>query len=332
MKKALFAIPVILAILISSCAPKMTSATAMPDISRESLAQGGAPVEAPKALDMASGVTTNSATGGSIVAQSERIVLKTATLTIIVDDPSLTVTSISNMAEGMGGFVVSSNVYQTSQVGDKKIYYGSITVRVPAPQLNSALDQIKSKVSDPKNDVLDENIAGEDVTSTVVDLQSRLKNYQATQAQLIIFMDKATKTQDALDVLNQLTAIQEQIELLQGQIKYYNESAAMSAISVTVQPKIPEQPVTVEGWKPLVILRDAAQTLVEILKGVYAVLVYVIILLGPFALIFFLIYWLVWLSRKKQGWTRKGLKFYRPGTMFVPPAIPEPTPAKKAKK
>jgi hypothetical protein len=333
MKKALLVIPVILAILLSSCASKMTSATAMPDIARESLAQGGAPAQAPKALDMASGFTSNSSVENpAITTQINRIVIKTATLTIVVDDPSITVTAISNMAEGMGGFVVSSNVYQTSQVGDKKIYYGSVTVRVPAAQLNSALDQIKAKVTDPKNDVLDENISGEDVTSTVVDLESRLKNYQATQAQLLHFMDKATKTQDALDVLNQLTAIQEQIELLQGQIKYYNESAAMSAITVTVQPKIPDQPVTVEGWKPLVILRDAAQTLVEILKGLYSVLVYVIILLGPFALIFFLIYWLVWLSRKKQGWTRKGLKFYRPGTLFTPPAIPAKAPAKKSKK
>ena len=332
MKNALFVIPVVLAILLSSCAAK-AMATAAPDVNRESLAQGAAPAaEAPKALDLGSGVTSNSSTGNPEVTSTDRIVVKSATLTIIVDDPNLTVTAISNMAEGMGGFVVSSNVSQTSQVGDTKIYTGSITIRIPSAQLNTALGQIKSNVTDPKNDVLDENISGEDVTSTVVDLDSRLKNYQATQAQLLIFMDKATKTQDALDVLNQLTAVQEQIELLQGQIKYYRESAAMSAITVTVQPKVPEQPVTVEGWKPLVILRDAVQSLVEVLKGLYSVLVYMIFLLGPFALIFFLVYWLVWLGRKKQGWTRKGLKFYRPGVLFTPPAIPEPTPTKKAKK
>jgi hypothetical protein len=135
-----------------------------------------------------------------------------------------------------------------------------------------------------------------------------------------------------LDVLNQLTAVQEQIELLQGQIKYYRESAAMSAITVTVQPKIPVQPVTTEGWKPLKILRDAAQTLVDILKGLFTFLAYVIVIFGPFVLIFFLVYWLVWLSLKKKGWVRKGLKFYRPGAQFTPPAIPEPTTAKKAKK
>jgi hypothetical protein len=106
----------------------------------------------------------------------------------------------------------------------------------------------------------------------------------------------------------------------------------MSAISVTVQPKIPEQPVTVEGWKPLMILRDAAQALVEVLKGIYSVLVWVVILVGPFALIFFLVWWMDWLGKKKQGWTRKGLKFYRPGTLFTPPTIPEPTTTKKAKK
>jgi translation elongation factor P/translation initiation factor 5A len=258
-------------------------------------------------------------------------VIKTASLTIIVDDPSLAVTAISNMAEGMGGFVVSSNVYQTSQVGDQKIYYGSVTIRVPATKLNTALDQIRAQVKNLKTDVVDENISGEDVTSTVVDLESRLKNYQATQTQLLKFMDKATKTQDALDVLQQLTSVQEQIELLQGQIKYYNESAAMSAITVTVQPNIPVQPVTVEGWKPLQILRDATQTLVDIFKGLFTFLAYVIIIFGPFVLIFFFIYWLVWLSRKKKGWVRKGLKFYPPGTQFTPPTLPA-SHKKKVKK
>jgi hypothetical protein len=328
MKKALYVIPLILAIVLASCAPKAV-ATQAPGL-RESFAQGGAPAEAPKALD-AAGAVSNSTGSNPAIPQGERIVVKTASLTIVVPDPSLTVTTISNMAEGMGGFVVSSNVYVTTQIGDQKYYMGSVTIRVPAAQLSSALNQIKAQVKDAKTDVVDENISGEDVTSTVVDLESRLKNYQATQTQLLIFMDKATKTEDALAVLNQLTSIQEQIELLQGQIKYYRESAAMSAITVTVQPKIPTQPVTVEGWKPLKVLRDAAQTLVNILKGLYSVLAYIIVLFGPFVLLFFFIYWLVWLGLKKKGWQRKGLKFYRPGTQLMPPTIPEPAPRSSKK-
>jgi hypothetical protein len=329
MKKILCIIPIVLSLVLSSCAPKYAALTTESYL-QDSVGGRVAPAEAPKAL--APSGTTNESAVYSAVPQAERIVIKTASLTIVVEDPTLTVNAISAMAEGMGGFVVSSNVYQADQVGDKKIYYGNVTIRIPAAKLNTALDQIKSQVKDSKTDVIDENISGEDVTSTVVDLESRLKNYQATQRQLLIFMDKAIKTQDALDVLRELTSVQEQIEVLQGQIKYYRESALLSAITVSVQPKIPVQPVTVEGWKPLQILRDATQTLVDILRGLFTFLIYVVIILGPFVLLFFFIYWLVWLSRKKKGWVRKGLKFFPPGTQFNPPTLPEKARAKKMKK
>lgn len=325
MKKIAVLIVLLVSLLFSGCALKAAS--------EESLAGRGlmeiAPAEAPSVmLDAANSVAGKSDYASAPVA-TERLVIKNANISIVVADPTNVVNAIAQLANGMGGFVVTSNIYQT-YYNDVEYNEGSITIRIPAAQLDTALSQIRAMVEDPKKDISSENISGEDVTSTVVDLESRLKNYQATQTQLLNFMDEAKTTKDALDVLNQLTYIQEQIELLQGQIKYYRESAALSAIYVTVQPKLPVAPITASGWKALEVIRNAAQALVDVAKVVFTILVYLVFILGPFVVVFFFIYWLVWLGKKKQGWTRKGLKFYRPGYSFTPPPMPEPMrPARK---
>ncbi|MBK8824507.1 MAG: DUF4349 domain-containing protein [Anaerolineales bacterium] len=47
-------------------------------------------------------------------------------------------------------------------------------------------------------------------------------------------METATDTEDVVNIFNQLVYYREQIELVKGQIKYYEEAAALSAISVTI--------------------------------------------------------------------------------------------------
>ena len=80
------------------------------------------------------------------------------------------------------------------------------------------------------------------MTAEYVDLQSRLKNFEAAEAQLNEILEKATETEDVVNIFNQLVYYREQIEVVKGQIKYYDEAAALSAINVriiaeeTVQP------------------------------------------------------------------------------------------------
>ncbi|MRS03180.1 DUF4349 domain-containing protein, partial [bacterium] len=225
MKKKTVLVVLLVSLLASGCAAKAAS--------EESLTGRGlmeiAPAEAPAVMLDAANIASGKTDYASATIATERLVIKNANISIVVADPKNVVNAIAQLANGMGGFVVTSNIYQTFY-NDVEYNEGSITIRIPAAQLDTALSQIRAMVEDPKKDISSENISGEDVTSTVVDLESRLKNYQATQAQLLNFMDEAKTTKDALDVLNQLTYIQEQIELLQGQIKYYRESAALSAI------------------------------------------------------------------------------------------------------
>src|SRR5262245_52090217 len=141
-------------------------------------------------------------------ANSERLVVQTAQLTIVVSDVNGRVAALEQMAKTMGGYVVSVNVGQTYTADGTPEPQAQIVFRVPADQLDAALGQVKLNTVDVQNEVR----SGQDVTNAYVDLQSRLTAKQAAADQLTKIMQNATKTQDVLDVYQQLQQVNSDIE------------------------------------------------------------------------------------------------------------------------
>jgi hypothetical protein len=199
-------------------------------------------------------------TDGSNVnaAQVERMVIQNADLAIIVADVDARTKVIGDMAESMGGFVVSSNMYQSYTNNGTLVPESTVVIRVPSEKLEEALKLIKADVVE----VQSENRSGQDVTAEYVDLTSRLKNLEAAEAQLETIMQGATETEDVVNVFNQLVYYREQIELVKGQMKYYEQAAALSAITVRVIAEATIQPIKIAGWEPKGVARDAVQNLI----------------------------------------------------------------------
>jgi hypothetical protein len=193
MKRTLF-ISLLALLVLSACGVRAASTPAAYD----NFALGGAPArqlpaaEAPAPADAIaaqSDKATSSTTVENYAAQQKRLVIQNADLTIVVADPEAKMKAIAKLAEGMGGFVVSSNLYQTYAPNGQKVPAGSIVVRVPSEQLDQALTQIKDGVVE----VQSENRSGQDVTKEYVDLTSRLKNLEAAEAQLTKILENADK-------------------------------------------------------------------------------------------------------------------------------------------
>ena len=241
------------------------------------------------------------ATSGSGMDAVERIVIKNADLSIVVEDPVSSMDTISQMAEEMGGFMVSSNTYKTTTRSGLEVPNASITVRVPADKLDEALTRIKALVEDQELDILNESVSGQDVTSEVTDLESRLRNLQAAETQLLDIMENADTTEDVINIFRELTSIREEIEVLQGQIKYYRESASLSAVTVYLQAKEALEPITIAGWQPGVEAQKALQALVEGGKALVNILIWLAIFVLPLAAVIGLpIYFIVKAVRKRK--------------------------------
>ncbi|MBI4630754.1 MAG: DUF4349 domain-containing protein, partial [Chloroflexi bacterium] len=169
MKRA-FLVTLVLAslLLTTACAPAATptfSKGIAPAEAAPPLAGFAAPEAQGGAADTAPGQQPSAPKTGNTTAstaqQVERLVIKNATLSIVVDDTTVTVNNITKVAEEMGGFVVSLNTSQTLASSNKKVQSAKMVVRVPAEKLNDALTQIKKT----SVEVVSENISGQDVTA-----------------------------------------------------------------------------------------------------------------------------------------------------------------------
>jgi len=229
----------------------------------------------------------------SLPASVERVVIKNANLSIVVKDPTSAMKTVSEMADEMGGFVVSSNLYKTTTSQGIEVPAANITIRVPADQLDQAMEDIKKLVDNPTEDVLSENISGQDVTQEFTDLNSRLDNLKRAEAQLQEILGSATKTEDVLAVFNQLKQVREEIEVLQGQINYYKEASRLSSISVNIQAKASVDPLTIGGWQPVGVARDAVQALINALKFLVNAVIWILIFFLPVFLVITIPAWLI---------------------------------------
>lgn len=233
---------------------------------------------------VASGVAAEapSSTGSSVIL-TDRLVIRNANLSLLVTNPVEANDRLSALAASLNGFVVSSNIYQSStDAQGNKIMQASITFRVPSEQLDNALMQIRALAVE----VQSENVTGQDVTAEFTDLESRLRNLEATEAQLVNIMDGATKTEEVLAVFNQLTYIREQIEQVRGQMKYYSKSAAMSAITVQLIPDVLAQPIEVGGWRPEGVVKEAVEALVRAFQSLATGLIWIGLYALPLIVIF----------------------------------------------
>ncbi len=274
----------ILVFSLSACATAASAPTQAPAATAAPAFGGSSQSSNGPALDSKGGLPSQAEVPAAAVT---RLVVKNADLIIVVVDPGASMTTILNMANSSGGYVVSSKSYTTPSSSGVEVPQANISVRVPAEKLDDTLAAIRKLTQDPTHDVRSENITGQDVTADYVDQQSRLTSLQNTQAQLIKIQDSATKTEDVMTVFNRLTDINQQIEQIKGQIKFYEESAALSSISVTLLSKAGIAPIQIGGWEPVGIIRDAFQSLIDVGKALVVILIWLVIFFVPLGLVLY---------------------------------------------
>ena len=234
-------------------------------------------------------------------AAVERIVIRNANLVIVVEDPSASTVSISELAEQMGGYIVSLNVYQSTYGDGVSATHASITIRVPAEHLNEALAEIK----DASIEVRSENISGQDVTQEYTDLESQLRNLEAAEEELREIMGSLTKAEDVLRVYENLRQVRQEIEIIKGRMQYYEQSARLSAISVELLPDVVSQPLQIGRWQPEGTAKEALQSLIKAMQFLANAAIWFVVFLLPVLLLlsipFLVVRWFVIRRRSRKA-------------------------------
>ncbi|MDK1046061.1 MAG: DUF4349 domain-containing protein, partial [Anaerolineales bacterium] len=265
----------------SACA---SAASAPQEVFLEPALEGDAPVAFAEDQALTQSSLPRDRVGGFAgdVAPADRVVIRSANLSIVVPEPSASVQEIANLASRMGGFVVSSNVFQTFfSEANVSADRASITIRVPAERLDEALEAIRAGATE----IQSENISGQDVTQEFTDLESRLRNLVAAEEQLLEIMSSAQETEDVLRVFENLRQVSEEIEVIKGRIQYISESARLSAITVELIPDVAAQPLEIGGWRPEGTVKEAFTALIRAPRFLGEAAIWSVICIVPVSLI-----------------------------------------------
>jgi hypothetical protein len=248
-------------------------------ISGQTMYRGPAPIHAFDASPNVTAPVALQSTHSVSEGVMRGMIIRNANITLQVNDVSHTLEQISQLADKSGGYIVNSNLSQDNYVVGNNS--ANISIRIPAEGLNSALAQLKSFA----NKVVQESVTGEDISQQYVNLESQLKNLQTTKEQLTRIMDGAKKTSDVLNVYKQLSDTQGQIDVIEGQMKYYKQSVAYSLITInlTMNPMIANQ--TAQQWKLTEVAISAYHELVDQLRNLTYGLIQFIVYFLPLILI-----------------------------------------------
>ncbi len=206
------------------------------------------------------------------VASTERMVVRTASLDLIVPDTDKALAEIQAMARELGGYVVSVEAYQY-QEGRQAM----VTFRVPSDALDTALGRLRAMATTVRR----ESVSGQDVTDQYVDLESRLRHLQAKEKQLLEFLDRAEDTEAVLAVYEQLSQTQAEIEQVKGRMQYLENQAALATVTVSLTPDVMAQPLETGGWNLPGTVRSAVEALLDVLEFFVKALIYIVIVVLP---------------------------------------------------
>jgi hypothetical protein len=208
--------------------------------------------------------------------ESVRMIVRTADVRITVADTSKTVEAVTKSVEAAGGYVSASQIWR-----DGELLRARVTLRVPAGRLTESLAAIRALAKRVDN----ETIASNDVSEEFVDLESRVRNLEATETELLELLKVARvnsrKATDVLEVHRQVSAIRGEIEQARGRMRYLSQVAAMSTIALEIVPDAIAQPVVEPGWRPLVIARDASRALVAVMQAAGTATIWLVIYVLP---------------------------------------------------
>lgn len=160
-----------------------------------------------------------------------------------------------------GGFISASEVAGAG--GTPRT--GHWQVRVPAARFEAFMTGV-GEVAEVEKTSRD----SEDVTEEFLDLTSRLKNKRVEEVRLIEHLKRSTaRLKDILDVEKELSRVREEIEQMEGRLRYLTHHTDLSTVEVYIREAVRFEDPRATGFGDQMsrTLRTSWEALVDLGKG-----------------------------------------------------------------
>ncbi len=174
-------------------------------------------------------ISTWANVGNPQVPLTDRMVVRNANIQMVVSEIAATLNNIPQIAANYGGYVVNSQKWKE---GDRNI--GNVSIRILAENFDKAMADIRTQAKS----ITSESTSSQDVTEEYIDLDSQVKNLEATETQLLKVMETAIKTEDILSIQRELTSVRGEIEQAKGRMQYLERTSSTSLIDIRLEEAV----------------------------------------------------------------------------------------------
>jgi cell division protein FtsL len=182
-------------------------------------------------------------------APDDRRTIRNGEMDLIVKNPRDSSEAIRQLAERVGGFLVSSEIS-----GEEDASSASLTIRVPAARFEEARGEIRKLGLR----VDSEKLEAEDVTRQYVDQSARLRNLRAQETQYLGILKQAKTVEDTLKVSDKLNEVRGEIEQQQAEFDALSKQVETVALTISLRAEA-DAKVFGLNWRPLYQLKLAAR-------------------------------------------------------------------------
>jgi hypothetical protein len=199
---------------------------------------------------------------------ASRLIVRTGQASIEVDSLESSMAELRRIVLRVGGFVADASV----QSGRTQLRSATLELKVPASRFDQLTEGLR-----PLGRLQFVNVGAEDVSEEFVDLTARVANGRKLEDRLVELLRTRTgKLQDVLSVERELARVREEIERMEGRVRFLKTSAQLSTLSVNLY----EPPPLVASHPGRSVIGEAFKTawrnFVGVVAGVIASLGFVV--------------------------------------------------------
>ncbi len=282
MKWKLLMVEIVCALIVGACGgprsyPSTQAEAPVADVGRRhQMAAEALGYQAPAEEPAVTGKVTSpsDASGGTgldLLTQSapDRYLIKNATVIIETDDARAATDQLTAALAQVNGYV--SGLNETVNAFGKRTVV--MQIRIPSDQFDHSMLQVESL-----GKVLNKQVTTEDVTEQFVDTDARVRNLKRTEERLLEHLDRAGVLEDVLRVEQELTRTREQIERLEGQLRFLGNRVSYSTINITLQEAARTEPIVpAETYSTGKVFSEAVRSLVGFAQRIWTRVIWIVV-------------------------------------------------------
>ncbi len=198
-------------------------------------------MEAPMAS--AGNSLTSSAAENTMVVPENRKWIVTVDMFAETEDLDALLAAVEETITTLNGYVENQNIYNGSNYSSRRYRSASLTVRIPAEDVDSFTQEM-SGISN----VVRSNKNLEDVTLRYTDTENRVKALETEQARLLELMEMAETMADLLEIEARLTDVRYELENYSSQLRSYDNRIDYATIYLNIEEVQEYTPVEEETF------------------------------------------------------------------------------------